>query len=163
MQTVIRAAQNNSSLKGSLVELRPSAPGRGSLVLPACTLQLACLKRCLLEDQHTALLRRFLYHKPPTGTAVLFASAVASRLKGLSGAARPSRKGTGPGVAPLELFVRPCGATQAQLAGLSFLNHSTFTKIESLSSCAGLRDHFSVGLGLQRTPSTKIAPIFVLD
>jgi hypothetical protein len=92
------------------------------------------------------------------------ASAVASHSLSLSGAARPPRKGTGPRrSASRRPSLKPTSRLWAQLAGLSFLNHCASTPIEIPSSCAWISSHFSVGIGSQRTPSSKIAANVVSD
>jgi hypothetical protein len=59
-------------------------------------------------------------------------------------------------------LLNPSSRLGAQLAALSFLNHRASTSIEIPSSCAWISGHFSVGIGSQRTPSSKIAASVVL-
>jgi hypothetical protein len=59
-------------------------------------------------------------------------------------------------------LLNPSSRLGAQLADLSFLNHCASTSIEIPSSCAWISGNFSVGIGSQRTPSSKIAASVVL-
>jgi hypothetical protein len=156
VQTEVRAAQNNSNLKAywssaqalSLFSTGSRLPRLGRLRLPIGFPQ-------ALAPQETNT-QRFSDSSATTNSPeppLPLASAVASHSPSLSGAARPPRKGTGPGAALPDTFIEPDLATWAQLADLSFLNHCASTSIEIPLSCDWISgSFFSVGIGSQRTP-----------